>query len=120
MAKKRGHGEGSIYQRNDGYWIGQVTMGRDPATGKLKRITVSGKTRREVQEKVLRLTHERQQGGFLKPEQVTLGEWLDTWLNDYMKPPRLRQTTWEQYEYLARCHIKPALGKVRLRTKALP
>jgi integrase len=96
-----------------------VVVGYDPATGKPKRVTVYGDTRKEVQEKVLALSNERQQGGFLNPEQVTLGEWLDRWPNDYMRPPRVRQTTWEQYEYAARCHIKPVLGGIKLR-KLLP
>jgi len=46
MAKQRGHGEGSIYQRSDGRWAASITLG-----GR-KRKTFYGKTRREVQEKL--------------------------------------------------------------------
>lgn len=48
MAKKRGHGEGSISQRKDGRWMGQVTLGIDQTTKKAKRLTYYGKTRKEV------------------------------------------------------------------------
>lgn len=29
MGSKRGNGEGSIYQRKDGLWIGAISIGRD-------------------------------------------------------------------------------------------
>ena len=44
MAKKRGNNEGSITRRPNGRWMAQVTIGRDPATGKPKRATFYGKT----------------------------------------------------------------------------
>ena len=47
MATKRGNGEGSIYQRKDGLWIGAISIGRD-INGNIKRKTFSGKTRSEV------------------------------------------------------------------------
>ncbi|MBU4534072.1 MAG: site-specific integrase [Firmicutes bacterium] len=111
--KRRGHGEGTLYQRKDGWWIGQVSIGRD-TEGNPKRATVCGKTQGEVRDKITALRHEQMQGNRINPSKITLGEWLDTWLEHYAKP-RVRQTTWEQYEYLARRHIKPALGKVQLR-----
>ena len=47
MAKRRGHGEGSIFQR----FTAQITV-NDPETGKSKQITICGKTSQEVQEKL--------------------------------------------------------------------
>ena len=52
MAKKRGNNEGSITRRKDGLWMAQVTIGRDPATGTLKRATFYGKTRQDVADKL--------------------------------------------------------------------
>ena len=52
MAKKRGNNEGSITRRPDGRWMSQVTIGRDPATGKPQRATFYGKTRQEVADKL--------------------------------------------------------------------
>lgn len=34
MPKKRGNNEGSIVKRKDGLYMAQVTIGRDPETGK--------------------------------------------------------------------------------------
>src|SRR5437763_285806 len=56
MAKQRGHGEGSIYQRNDGRWVASITLENR------KRKYFYGKTRREVQEQLKAALHEQQQG----------------------------------------------------------
>jgi integrase len=45
---------------------------------------------------------------------LTLGEYLDRWLNDCVRGT-VRQRTWERYEQILRVHIKPTLGRVRLR-----
>src|SRR5437763_16530308 len=56
MLARRGHGEGSIYQRKDGRWAASITLeGR-------KRKTFYGKTRKEVQEQLKKALHEQQQG----------------------------------------------------------
>lgn len=115
MAKKRSNGEGTIFKRPSGTWAAQITVGRDPATGKLKRLTFSGKTRKEVQEKLTAALAQMQQGTFVEPSKVTVGEWLDTWLNEYKKPPKIRPTTWQGYETVIRVHIKPAIGHIPLR-----
>jgi len=85
MAKKRGNNEGSITRRPDGRWMAQVTIGRDAATGKPKRATFYGKTRQEVADKLTKALREKQQGTFVAPHKMTLGEWLDTWLWEYKK-----------------------------------
>jgi len=55
MAKKRGNNEGSMVSRKDGRWMAQMTGGRDAKTGKPKRPTFYGKTRKEVAEKLAML-----------------------------------------------------------------
>ncbi len=69
-------------------------VGRDPQTGKLKRATFYAKTRHEVADKLAKALRERQQGMFVAPHKMTLGEWLDTWLWEYKKP-RLRPITFD-------------------------
>lgn len=113
MAKKRGHGEGSISQRKDGRWMGQITLGIDPATKKAKRITFYGKTRREVQDKIREALNLKERGLLSEPSKLTLEEWLDTWLNDYKKQ-ELKPSTWASYKGLIDNYIKPDLGKYKL------
>ncbi|MGQ9825752.1 MAG: Arm DNA-binding domain-containing protein [Desulfotomaculales bacterium] len=46
---KRGHGEGTIVKhKKTGKWMAQASIGYDPATGKLKRITKYFETRKEA------------------------------------------------------------------------
>lgn len=111
MAKRRGNGEGSIYKRPDGTWAGQVSVGYDPATGKLKRKSFYGKTRKEVADKMAQALQEVRSGTYIEPAQTTFGEWLDKWLAGYKKG-QLKPSTYESYEILINVHIKPALGKI--------
>src|SRR5205814_2159867 len=53
---RRGHGEGSIYQRKDGRWAAALTLENH------KRKTFYGETRKEVQHKLNAALHEQKQG----------------------------------------------------------
>ena len=114
MAKKRGNNEGTIARRKDGRWTASITIGRDPETGKPKRAWFYGKTRQEAAEQLAKALREKQQGTFVVPHKLTLGEWLSTWLQEYKKP-RLRPITFDSYEMLVRRHLVPALGHIALR-----
>src|SRR5919198_649282 len=64
--RRRGHGEGSIYRReSDGNWVGTVDLGF--VDGKRRRKVVYAKTRREVQQQLDQLRHQRSQGVPLNP-----------------------------------------------------
>jgi integrase len=45
---------------------------------------------------------------------LKVGEYLDYWLPDVRET--VRQRSWERYEQIARVHIKPALGRVKLKS----
>ena len=51
---------------------------------------------------------------FDRPD-LKLGEYLGSWLSDSVKDT-VRQRTWERYESICRVHIKPTLGREKLRT----
>ncbi len=118
MAKKRrgrrGNNEGMIRDRADGRKEARVTIGYDPETGKPKFQYFYGKTREEVAEKMTKALHELNIGAHIDPNKITLGEWLDTWLKDYMKP-NLRPTAYLSYEMNLRLHVKPYVGHIPLR-----
>jgi len=110
-SKRRGNNEGSIYKRPDGSWIGQVSTGYDPATGKPKRKSFYGQTRQEVNAKITKALQEVQNGIYIEPTKTTLGEWLDRWLTTYKKG-QIKPITYEGYESLIKVHIQPALGNI--------
>jgi len=113
MAGKKGNGEGSIFKRSDGKWCGVVTNGRDNE-GHLKRQYYYGRTRQEVADKILTVQNEIKTGTFIEPTKIKVGEWLDLWLQEYMRPS-LRLTTYSSYEDTIRSHIKPTLSDIMLR-----
>lgn len=111
MPKRRGHGEGSIYERKDGRWCAAVTVGRD-AKGRLKRRYLYGATRREVQQALTKLLGERQRGALVDPSRETVEAFLERWLRDYAAH-NVRPATYQCYRYSAK-RIVRILGQVRL------
>ncbi len=111
MTKRRGNGEGTIYQRPDGRWCTQITV--YTAQGR-KRKTLYGKTRREVDKLLTRAKADQEDGLILDAGNLKLGEYLDRWLADSVRDT-VRQRTYERYEQMVRVHIKPSLGRVRLK-----
>lgn len=112
--KRRGKGEGTIYQRGqDKLWVGQAVVGYNPLTGKPKRKTVYGKTRSEVVQKLAKISVLVTEGKYTDSN-LTVQQWLDIWLIDYMRNT-LRPNTYESYEMFIRLHINPQIGKVKLK-----
>ena len=110
--KRRDAGSGTIRQRADGRWEGRYTVGYDPETGKQIMRSVYAKTKREVREKLNKTLTDIQEGTYIEPTSITVGEWLDTWLKEYKI--NLRPETKASYEMRIRIQMKPDLGKIRL------
>ena len=49
---------------------------------------------------------------------MTVGEWLDTWLKEYLAD--VKQGTSIHYESVVRLHLKPALGDIPLSQLSTP
>jgi integrase len=117
MAKKiakRGNGEGYIKERGDKRWEARISLGIDFNTKKPIRKSFYGKTRKEVQQKMEEAKAQISTGTFITNNKLTLGEWMDNWLNIYPKH-NVRIGTWESYETYIRVHIKPTLGNIPLK-----
>ncbi|HBK69856.1 MAG TPA: site-specific integrase [Firmicutes bacterium] len=112
--KRRGNGEGTIFQRKeDKLWVGQAVIGYNPLTGKPKRKTVYGKTRAEAAKKLAKISVLVAEGNYTDTD-LTVQEWLNTWLKDYMINA-LRPKTYDSYEKTIQLHINPQIGKVKLK-----
>jgi len=112
MPKRNAQGSGSIRQRKDGTWEARYTAGRDPGTGKQVQRSVYGKTQKEVRQKLTQATAALDTGTYTDPTRLTVGAWLDIWLQDYNKEVKPR--TLALYAGQCNYRIKPALGAVRL------
>lgn len=124
MARKKtsgraANGTGSIRKKTvkrDGkeytVWEARYTAGRDPGTGRQIQRSVSGKTQKEVAQKLKVITASIDSGTYIAPSKTTLGEWLDIWHATYLGGVKPR--TIAVYESDIKNHIKPALGAVKL------
>lgn len=109
MAKRRGHGEGSIYQRaSDGLWVGSLNLGW--VDGKRKRKYVYGKTQAEVREQLAQFTNDRDRGLTVPTERMTVEDFLERWLHDSVEG-RGAPGTVTAYTTVVRRHIVPVLGR---------
>ena len=94
------------------YWEGRVTVGRDPGTGRQIQKSFTGKTQKEVREKLQAAAVAVNDGTYQEPSKMTVGEWLDIWQKDYLGG--VKPFTVQTYSKNVRVHIKPALGAVKL------
>lgn len=94
------------------YWEARVTVGRDPGTGKQVQHSFTGKTQKEVREKMQAAAVSINEGTYTAPQKMTVGQWLDVWASDYLGT--VKPSTVRNYRDLIRLHITPALGAVRL------
>ena len=67
------------------YWEARYTVGFDPGTGKQVQKSVSGKTQKEVAQKLKAATAALDDGTYIAPNKMTVAQWLDTWQADYLK-----------------------------------
>lgn len=111
-SKKNAQGAGTIRKRSDGRWEARFTTGFDPATGKQVQKSIYGKTQREVREKLTELTMEVDAGTYIEPNKMTLEQWMEIWLSEYMFDKKW--STVKHYKAQARTSIIPALGRYPL------
>ncbi len=109
---RRGHGEGSIYHRpKEGRWVALLDLGWQDGTRRRKPFY--GRTRAEAAEKLRTAQAKLDAGLPIIDERVRVGEFLERWLADVVKPGRAPDT-WRGYRNNVRNHIAPAIGHVRL------
>jgi len=122
MARKEtrnAQGGGNIRQRPNGLWEARYTVGRDPGTGKQIQKSVYGKTQKEVRQKLSKATSEIDEGTYFEPSKMTLGQWLDIWLDSYVAHS-VKPYTLDSYRTQAEKHVKPTMGKVGLSVLTAP
>ena len=109
--------KGHIRERSPGHWAIVIEL-RDPATGKRRRKwhKFAG-TKRKAQDECARLISELNGGLYIEPAKITVGQFLDRWL-EHVKP-LVSPRTHERYGELVTKNLTPLLGAVLL-TKLRP
>jgi integrase len=105
---------GHIKQRTKGSWSIIVDVGRDPKTGKRRQQwrTVKG-SKRAAETKLRELLQAAEKGVYIKPQRLNMGEYLQQWLDSYVKTNCTIRTL-DGYQYIVTRHLMPALGKIPL------
>jgi hypothetical protein len=94
-AVRRGNNEGSIYQRKDGRWCAQVTIGYK-GNGKAIFKYAYGATRQEVAKKLTQYTHEVFENGyssFASSDTKMFYPLLEDWFFTFKEPVISSQTS---------------------------
>ena len=103
MAKRRPSGDGIVRKREDGRWEGRIVAGHKQNGEPIFRYVLA-KTQKELLDKLHRDLGAFQDVELTEDSRMTLGEWLDRWMEDY------GADTLRSYEQFIRCYIKPYLG----------
>ena len=106
---------GSMRKRenaNGKSWQITVELPRDPITGKRNRVyrTVNG-TKKEAEHEMRKLITEIEKGVYIPDNNITISEWMKTWLDVYIIP-NVSPTTLSGYEGMIRRYINPLIGHI--------
>lgn len=94
------------------YWEARYTAGTDPLTGKQIQRTITGKTQKEVAQRLRQVTSELDLGSYVAPCKTTLAEWLMTWQDEYLGS--IKESSRYNYKRDIELYIVPVLGSVKL------
>ena len=124
-ASRSANGAGSIRKKTTikngkeySNWEGRITIGYDPQTGKQIQKTVTGKSQREVTQKMQALAVEVNQGTYVEPSKMTVEAWLSTWILEYLGD--VKKSSADLYSWSVRKYIIPALGTMKLSALTAP
>ncbi len=109
---KRANGEGSIFKRANGRWYSSLTY-RDEY-GAVKRREVSGKTQAEVWAKLRQVRERVESGAPVRDSSTTVAAWIEDWTTKALPASDRKQATVDLYATIARGHLVPKLGGLRL------
>ena len=123
--RRNANGAGSIRKkkiRRNGReyecWEGRVTVGFDPNTGNQIQKSVSGKTQKEVAQKLQEIAVEVSHGTYTMPSKMTVKDWLTIWTKEYMED--VKESTAFLYTRYVDKYIVPKLGSIKLEALTTP
>lgn len=106
MKTRNAKGNGSVRQRENGSWEGRCIING-------KRRSFYGEKQGDVLKAMRTAQKAADDGVYFEPTRVTVAAWLDTWLEEYVKPSA-KPLTLSTYRSRVETHIKPALGRIKL------
>ena len=112
MAKRRPSGDGLVRKRADGRWEGRIVVGHKEDGSPIFR-SVFARTQKEVMRKLHSQIETYRDVELTEESNMTLGKWMDKWLDDYMALT-IRESTMDSYQTMTKHYIKPYLGDEKI------
>lgn len=100
------------------YWESRITIGRDSGSGRQIQRSFTGKTQKEVREKMQAAAVAVNEGDYFEPSKMTLARWVEIWLDEYTGDKKY--LTVKHYKAQCKAHIVPSLGAVKLSVLTTP
>ena len=113
MGKRRPSGDGMVRKREDGRWEGRIVVGHRENGDPIFRY-IYADTQKELTAKLRQNINAYQGVELTEKSNMTLSQWLDKWLAEYIKGT-IRESTLEGYRRDIMNHVIPYLGEKPLR-----
>jgi integrase len=112
LKRRRSQGEGSVFKRKDGRWVGRLDVGYEG--GKRKRREYYGRTEAEALRRLAEARRASEDGLPLPDERKRLDQFLVGWLGDVARHS-VRPSTYKRYRELVELHVLSEIGRLPLR-----
>lgn len=97
-----------VRKREDGRWEGRIVVGHQKNGDPIHRYVLA-RTQKELIVKLHDCIEMYRDADLTEDSNMTLGEWLDRWINEYMIFT-IRESTLDSYKAMIKNQIKPYLG----------
>ena len=108
MAKRRPQGDGTIRKRADGRWEARIIIGHKNDGSPMYK-SAFAKTQKSALKQLHQLIDLYRDVDLTEECRMTLGEWLDKWLDEYMIFT-IRESTLDSYRAMVKNQVKPFIG----------
>ena len=106
--KRRPQGDGTIRKRSDGRWEARIIIGhKNDGTPMYK--SAFSKTQKSALKELHHLIELYRDVDLTEDCRMTLGEWMDKWLDEYMIFT-IRESTLDSYRAMVKNQVKPFIG----------
>ena len=112
MAKRRPQGDGTIRKRSDGRWEARIIIGHKNDGSPMYK-SAFAKTQKSALKQLHQLLDLYRDVDLTEECRMTLGEWMDKWLDEYMIFA-IRESTLDSYRGMVKNQVKPFVGNKRL------
>lgn len=106
--KRRPQGDGTIRKRSDGRWEARIIVGHKNDGSPMYK-SAFAKTQKSALKELHQLIELYRDVDLTEDCRMTLGEWLDKWLDEYMIFT-IRESTLDSYRAMVKNQVKPFIG----------